>query len=476
MTVDFDWPVDTGEHAPVPDPLSGEGDLPWTDSPLEAKYRQLLNGLIADSGLEPLEAAERLLEAIRAESARAHKARAAEFMRAAESLDSLESADLRALESAALSRRASSLSPPGAVIGDAAKGELELVAASSVEPRRVDWLIPHWIPRRGITVLAGQPGAGKTTLALGLAAAVSSGGKWGGLDVGRGRVVAYTGEDTYAEIVAPNLIAAGADMDRVLFCRDAGQYDDSSGEYVPEPFSPAKHMEQLSAAMDRAGDVSLVILDPALEIAAKAKDEYRGGEIRRALEPVRRLAADRAAAVICVTHFVKRHNSTGSGILDRVIGSGAWTQVARMVLGAEHRDPETYVCARVKSSWGPAGGGFEYSIRADPIRDGIDGRRTVYGERLEGTADELLGRPAAANWSSDALDEATGWLRQYFDDLYPGASVGWHEVEAAAQRAASITRKTIRNARERLSKADEIETFTEGGAEGRWKWRRKMPA
>jgi archaellum biogenesis ATPase FlaH len=45
-----------------------------------------------------------------------------------------------------------------------------LVCLTEVEPREVRWLWPGWIPFGKLTVLEGDPGAGKSALLLGLAA------------------------------------------------------------------------------------------------------------------------------------------------------------------------------------------------------------------------------------------------------------------------------------------------------------------
>src|SRR5262245_33319041 len=52
--------------------------------------------------------------------------------------------------------------------------------ADALTPEPVDWLWRHHIARGKLTLIGGAPGTGKSTLALGLLAAVSSGGAWPG--------------------------------------------------------------------------------------------------------------------------------------------------------------------------------------------------------------------------------------------------------------------------------------------------------
>src|SRR5947209_296249 len=55
---------------------------------------------------------------------------------------------------------------------------VELQSAASIAPQAIEWLWPGWLARGRLHILAGQPGTGKTTLGLELAAIISSAGAW----------------------------------------------------------------------------------------------------------------------------------------------------------------------------------------------------------------------------------------------------------------------------------------------------------
>ena len=183
---------------------------------------------------------------------------------------------------------------------------IQIRKLTDIKPRTIEWLVPGWIPKRGITLIAGQPGAGKTTLALALAAATTRGGYWGDQDVEKGEVFLYCGEDTFPEVIVPNLMAQKADLNKI---HNPVQGVDDKG--IPEPFNPGKHIELLRTELKKRPGVRLLILDPALSIANKTRDEYRANDIRKALEPVQALADEAGIAIVCITHFLKRHNSVG---------------------------------------------------------------------------------------------------------------------------------------------------------------------
>lgn len=55
---------------------------------------------------------------------------------------------------------------------------VQLTRASDVTMRPIDWLWHGFLPRGMLTLLAGLPGCGKSTLALALATTVTNAGRW----------------------------------------------------------------------------------------------------------------------------------------------------------------------------------------------------------------------------------------------------------------------------------------------------------
>ena len=52
---------------------------------------------------------------------------------------------------------------------------LELTAMENAEEKELEWLIPHYIPKRSITTMAGDGGSGKTSIWCEIAASISMG-------------------------------------------------------------------------------------------------------------------------------------------------------------------------------------------------------------------------------------------------------------------------------------------------------------
>lgn len=89
---------------------------------------------------------------------------------------------------------------------------------AEITPEPVRWLWEGRIPLGKVTILQGEPGVGKSTLAYDLAARVSRGyempgdGRAGGAP---GNVLFFSGGDDLADTVRPRLDAAGADLTRI---------------------------------------------------------------------------------------------------------------------------------------------------------------------------------------------------------------------------------------------------------------------
>ena len=99
---------------------------------------------------------------------------------------------------------------------------LVLTCASQVIPEVVSWLWYPYLPLSKLCLLGGDPGLGKTWVALGLAAAYSR-GVWPFYHDGApsetepGQTLFCASEDGMADTLTPRLLAMGADLDRIVF-------------------------------------------------------------------------------------------------------------------------------------------------------------------------------------------------------------------------------------------------------------------
>jgi len=253
---------------------------------------------------------------------------------------------------------------------------VKIVSAASIPPESIKWIWHGWIAAGKLHTLAGQPGAGKTGTAVSITATITrgdSGGRWpDGTEAPPGNVVFWTCEDGVADTIIPRLIAAGANMDRVFVLTGT----EENGHQ--RAFNPAKDLDRLMQRVAEIGNVSLIIIDPILQVVGG--DSHKNAEVRRALEPLVSFAEEHGIAILGITHVNKR--SKGKDLIDRITGSLAYTAVARIVILAvksaktEGNDaPNSCVLVRAKSNLGPIDGGFAYQTKTHQFE--------YYGEQFE---------------------------------------------------------------------------------------------
>ena len=322
-----------------------------------------------------------------------------------------------------------------------------LTRGSDLTPAPIAWLWREWLALGKLHILAGAPGQGKTTLAMAMAATVTSGGRWpDGSRCARGTVLVWSGEDDPADTLLPRLIASGADTERLYFV--TGSRID--GESVP--FDPARDLVQLTAQAEAIGDVRLLIVDPV--VTAVTGDSHKNSEVRRGLQPLVDLGAYLNAAVLGISHFSK--GSAGRDPTERVTGSVAFGAVARVVMvaakvkGADGEDRRVF--ARSKSNVGPDDGGFEYDLEQTEALPGIEASRVVWGASIEGSARELLTESDqdSGNSETSAKGSAEAFLRDILTAPTPVKTVqadardaghSWATVRRASDALYVIRRK-----------------------------------
>ena len=273
--------------------------------------------------------------------------------------------------------------------------ELSLIQMSDVQEKQVDWLWHPYIPCGKVTIIQGDPGEGKTTFILRVAALLTQGEALPFAPTQQPMNVIYqTAEDGLADTIKPRLLEAGADCKRVLVIDETAQALSMSDE-------------RLAAAVQKTG-AKLVILDPLQAYLGATVDMHRANEIRPVMKRLGDVAEQYGCAIVLIGHMNK---ASGTKAAYRGLGSIDFQAAARSVLvvGRLRDQPEIRIVAHAKSSLAPEGqslafelnpeSGFRwlghYDISADDLLVGITTQsKTVQGEEL---LRELLETPVPAN-------------------------------------------------------------------------------
>ncbi len=336
------------------------------------------------------------------------------------------------------------------------KTSVVLTCGADLTPEPMQWLWQDWLALGKFHLLAGAPGQGKTTIAMAVAATVTNGGRWpDGSRCDAGNVLIWSGEDDYTDTLLPRLIAAGADRNRVFFVDGT-----RTGDAI-RPFDPSTDTRTLKEAIQQIGSVRLIVIDPVS--TAVAGDSHKNTEVRRGLQPLVDLATTINAALLGITHLSK--GGQGSDPAQRVIGSIAFTAVARVVLVAARVKGEDgadkRILARSKSNIGPDNGGFEYQLVQVEALPGIDASCIEWGQAVEGSARDLLTDPAEGDDGTDHADAVSLLKAELTADCWTGANQATQPLKDAG-----FTKKQIWTASKKLKVVR-----TKGGMGGGWYWR-----
>lgn len=319
-------------------------------------------------------------------------------------------------------------------------GRANLIKASEIKPQAVSWLWDKWIPKGKLTILAGDGGAGKTSIALKFAATISNGGLWPDKTkcLEFGNVLIWSGEDEPSDTIVPRLIACDANLDKVKIINGR---TDADGKL--SPFDPSKDFADLYRVALQDGGVSFLIVDPLLSLVKG--DMHKANVVRQSLQPLIDFCSKTGCAVLGIHHFSK--GSSGASPADRVIGSQAFVAVARSVLVADQQSGNR-VLARPKNNLSVDQGGYSYAIEQFNIKsinsDCIETSGVVWGDFIDGSAAQILADIREDDCSGDESDPVL-MLRRIL-------KAGEMESNTANQTMSlnGYTLKQTRRAREKL--------------------------
>ena len=325
--------------------------------------------------------------------------------------------------------------PPGAETPEAEA--LTLTPASEVTEQSVEWLWPGWLPRGELTLLAGQPGAGKTTLALAVASILSLGGEWpNGEQAKPAQTIFWTAEDSIEKTIVPRLRAHGADMEKVKII--------NYGKRIA--FDPAQHMGLLRDRLAEEEDVRLLILDPVISVLqGVVRDSHRATDVRQGLVELQSLIAERDVTTIGITHFAK--GTKGTSPLERMIGSQVWGAAARVVwVAACDSDSGVRTLVQCKNNLSAEGGAFAYTIE---VPQGHEVTRATFGEHSDMTAAQVLQVSEAHTRDPEELS-AIEQAQEFLTDILDG--MGWVSAKKIDRevRANHVSMRTFQRARAML--------------------------
>ena len=301
------------------------------------------------------------------------------------------------------------------------KIKLKMIRMSEVQSQEIEWLWYPFIPYGKLTIIQGDPGDGKTTMVLNLAAKLSKGEA---LDENMKvtepvNVIYQTAEDGLADTVKPRLELAGADCERIIVIDES----DKSLSMVDE---------RLEQAIVRTG-ARLLILDPIQAYFGGGMDMNRANEARDMTKKLGALAEKTKCAIILIGHMNK---ASGNKAAYRGMGSIDFFAVARSVLlvGRVEGESNTRAVVQIKNNLAAFGHPKAFALSEDGFK--------WLGD-YEITVDEGLG---GITPKANKMEQAKQMLRELAETQ---SAVLSNEIFDRANEL-GISKRTLENAKKEL--------------------------
>ena len=325
-----------------------------------------------------------------------------------------------------------------------------VVCLEDMEEKDPQWLIPGYIPRQEITVMAGDGGTGKTFCWTAIAAAVSSGNKCfllnnmaPGDPAPPQKVMYFSSEDSNEAVLRPRLRASGALLENIITIDS--KHDMFSSVKINSSF--------LESLLDRYRP-ALCVFDPLQSFLPRGTSMIARNDMREAMGKLHIYGEKYGTTFLIIMHTNKKSDTWGR---KRLADSADIWDIARSVLvvGKVGEDgPNTRYCSQEKSSYGReqqtvlfriAGNAVEFASYTDKKdRDFI-------------LAAARNGRPAPAR---DAAEE---FIIEYLEE-HGECPV---KVLDDAAKNSLIAGKTLRSAKERLKEQGKITMRQAGNGSGK---------
>lgn len=307
--------------------------------------------------------------------------------------------------------------------------ELEVIHASEIKPKEIQWLWYPYIPFGKITLLQGDPGDGKSKLMLSLAALFTLGKAPPFADDEESHepmtVIYQTTEDDADDTVVPRFISSGGDCERLIFINEKEKHLTFSDQRLQ------KAIEKYNAR--------LLILDPLSSYIGENCSMNNANETRAELNHLIDIGKETGCAIVVVAHMNKAKDTTP---LYRTNGSIDISAAARSILAVTRTpnkdNPQERYMVQVKSNLAPTGNAISFEVAEKGV---------VFTDELELTADEAfaalaprMGRP------SDKVDAAVAFISELLSDGRKHLSTDCEAKLEAAGFKKSTAKKAKRKA------------------------------
>lgn len=308
--------------------------------------------------------------------------------------------------------------------------------AGQITPTKPDWLWKNWLEARSLHLLIGRQGGGKSTFAAWSIATLTVGGAWLDDPTPREPVrCAILSLEEPADRLTARLLAAGADLDRILIIGNVDDLD-REGESYPRPWRLPKDCGVLEELLN-SERIGLVVVD-GLGYSIGG-DSHNYANVGSSLSALAGVAERTGTAILGLTHPPKG----SSDPVTAAIGSTAWTAIPRItwVLGLDPEDETRRVVRVGKTNYAAPTSGLAFTIEDD------DTYEVGYVTKLAASAIAAEDITAATPTPGDRTER--GEARELVRSILASGPMDTPDV-LKLTRAAGLSDTTVKRARSDL--------------------------
>ena len=219
---------------------------------------------------------------------------------------------------------------------------------SDIPIQDVKWLVEGLLPMGEVCLLGADGGTGKGIWHAQLVAHVTAGRTSGFFPqppAQTGKVLIFSGEDDPSKVLKARLMAAGADMSRVMV--------QTNDDYFAQTGQPLCIPDEAFAKAVARAEPDLVIIDPLQSFLPAGVEMASRNQMRTALLPLKALCTKHGCTVLIAMHTNKRSNVSGRA---RLADSSDIWDIARSVLmmGRDKNTGQLYLSHEKSSYAAPA--------------------------------------------------------------------------------------------------------------------------
>jgi len=329
---------------------------------------------------------------------------------------------------------------------------------TDIQPEPIKWLWPERIALGKLTLIAGDPGLGKSLISITIASTISTGSAWplGDTSAPIGDIVFISAEDDPGDTVRPRLDASKADCNRVYILKAVQSTEtDAEGKIIQRMFSLKNDVAILEEVLSSLPNCKLVVIDP-ISAYMDGTESHANADVRGLLAPLAELASRYKVAVVAISHLNKNNNGNA---MYRTMGSLAFVAAARaaFLVTKDKETPGRVLVLPIKNNIAKVKTGMAYSVI-----EAENGAPLMAWETtpVEMTADDAL----SIGGQSDDDKGDTDWAIDFLEDVLRKGPISATEIFKESKKL-GIKEKALRRAQKKLGINPRKLSFSGG-----WVW------